>query len=118
LAAAAILVTVAVVVPRGNPGPASWSEAARPVITALTNDIAAAHQDLVTQGAMAPAVRATLAKDLGRARRIGQPAVTSVAADWSDALGQLSAALRASATQPSLLQARQDLLAVGQVVGL
>ena len=40
-----------------------------------------------------------------------------VAADWSDALTQLSSALKASAVDPFLLRARQDLLAVGQAVG-
>jgi hypothetical protein len=117
LAAAAILVTVALVVPHGSPGSSSWSEAARPVITALSNDVAAAHQDLATRGEVAPAVRSALVSDLRAARRVGTPAETTVAAEWSDALYQLSASLRASAPEPFLLRARQDLLAVGQVAG-
>jgi hypothetical protein len=87
------------------------------VITALTNDVAAAHQDLTARGAMATDVRSALATDIRRARRIGTPAVATVAADWSDALTQLSSALKASAVDPFLLRARQDLLAVGQAVG-
>jgi hypothetical protein len=113
LAAAVILVTVALVAPHGKPGPSSWNVAARPVITSLSNDVAAAHQDILARGVVASDVRAALVTDLQRAHRLGSPASTTVAADWSDALNQLSAALRTSAAAPFLLRARQDLLALG-----
>jgi hypothetical protein len=87
------------------------------VITSVTNDVAAAQQDIDTRGAVASDVRAALASDLDRARRIGMPAAATVAADWSDALNQLSSALQARTPDPYLEQARQDLLALGQVVG-
>jgi hypothetical protein len=109
---------VALVAPHGKPGSASWSEAARPVITSLTNDTAAAHQDIVTRGVVAPAVRRAMVSDLRRAGQIGKPAVTTAAADWSDALNQLSSALGGPTMEPFLDRARDDLLAVSQAVGL